>query len=307
MITLRHLKIFIVVADCKKMSEAAKLLYISQPTVSQNIIELEKEYGIKLFERHPKELLITKEGQVLYQYANAIIKNLDDMTTAINNAAHIESLRFGATLTIGSTILCSLLDEFKKEYPDMQLHVEVNNTQAIEQKLMSNEIEVALVEGIIKNNDIHVESVINDCLVLFCSIHHPFAKRDYIELKELQNENIILREKGSGTREMFENYMFVHHLPIHSTWECNSFSAIKQAVIHNYGVSIMSARMLQEDVDKKLVKIVPIKDCSWKRHFYLCYRKNKEISFVLEKFMEKVRTYSTYGILCPYEERPKNT
>ncbi len=301
MSSLRHLKIFLVVAECKTMSEAARLLFISQPTVSQSIQELEKEYGIRLFERTPRELTITKEGLVLYKYASSVLHTLDEMDHAVKESANIESIRFGATMTIGDTILGSLLDEFKKNYPHIGFQIEIDNTKNIERKLMTNEIEVALVEGIIKNNDIKVEPVINDCLVLCCSSRHPFAKRSCVELKELANENFILREKGSGTREMFENYMFMHQLKIRSNWNCKSFSAVKQAVIHNYGLTVISARMVQKEVDKGSLCIIPVEGCFWKRHFYLCLRTNREITPTLEKFIEKIRTYSSYGIACPYE------
>lgn len=302
MVTLRHLKIFVAVADTKKMSEAAEKLYISQPTVSQTILELEKFYQIKLFERYPKELRITKAGCVFLEYANHIIKSFDDLNEVMIETHSYPSLRVGGTLTVGNCILCQILDEVKEVNPAMDLMIHINNTKIIETKLLQNELDVAIVEGNICREEIIKYPIIKDCLVLICSKNHAFAKRDFVPKEELAKESFILREKGSGTRELFENFMHINQIPLTVQWECNSFSAIKQAVIHNYGLAVLSARLIREELEKGELHIVPVKDCKWKRFFYLCYHKNKAITKQMQCFHDIAASYSSYGISCPLEE-----
>lgn len=303
MITIRHLKIFIAVAETKKMSIAAEHLYISQPTVSQTISELEQYYNTKLFERYPKELYITNAGSVLLEYANHVVKSFDNLNETMLKSEYNNTLRIGGTLTVGNCILCQILDELKLVNPKIDVSVQIDNTKTIENMLLQNELDVAIVEGNITKKEIITKPIIKDCLVLICSKNHAFAKESFVSKELLSQENFILREKGSGTRELFENFMFVNQLSLNIKWESSSSSAIKQAVMHNYGLSVISARLIRKELENNDLCIVHIKDCMWKRFFYLCYHRNKTITKQIENFNKIASSYSIYGISCPIEEK----
>lgn len=302
LISIRHLKTFIAVAETKKMKEAAEKLYISQPTVSQTISELEQYYNVKLFERYPKELYITKAGTDLLSCASQIVKAFDDLDEIMKNTGKNYPLRIGATLTVGSSILCQILDEVRRALPNIDVSVHVDNTKTIEQKLLRNELDAAIVEGIIDRKEILTTPIIKDCLVLICAKEHPFAQRNSVPLEELGKEAFILREDGSGTREMFVNFMYSHQIPLKIKWEVNSSSAIKQAVMQNFGLAVISARLVREELEREELCIVQVKDCLWKRFFYLCYHRNKAITEQLSCFNKIAASYSAYGIACPLEE-----
>lgn len=173
MATLKQLKTFIAVAEYRKMNEAAKHLYISQPTVSQMICDLENEYQTKLFERLPKELKITQSGLLLLESAREIVASHEHLEQSMKNANARRPLRIGATLTIGNTLMGTLVENLLIQHPDIDAKVYVNNTQIIEHRMIHNELDIALVEGIIIHQEIITEPVIEDTLCIICGKSIP--------------------------------------------------------------------------------------------------------------------------------------
>lgn len=289
MISLRHLTIFRAVAECRRMSEAARQLYISQPTVSQTISEIEAEYNVQLFERNPKELRITPAGRIFQEYADSVLDRLDSLDHAMRGSAFKLPLRVGATVTVGSTILSTLLTELKEANPLIDLFVTVDNTSVMEQMLLHNDLDIALVEGVISRDEITTEPVIADTMVLICGTKHPFAERTSVSLEELRGEDFILRERGSGTRAMFVNLAAKHQIPINIKWECCSGTAIREAVIHNHGLSFLSYRCVREDCRAGLLHAVKLENCRLTRSFFLAYHKNKTITPQMDDFIKIIR------------------
>ncbi len=167
-------------------------------------------------------------------------------------------LKIGATLTIGNTLISELITLLNQEYPDIDVSVYIDNTRLLEHRMMHNELDLALVEGIILRKEIHTEPVFHDHLEIICGLDHPFAQKSSIQIEDLANQNFIMRERGSGTRAIFENLMHTHHVPFITKWECCSSSAIIDAVRHNLGLGIMSYRCVKKYDQKGEVKICPV-------------------------------------------------
>ncbi len=292
MATLKQLKTFIAVAEYKKMSEAAKKLYISQPTVSQVISDLENEYHAKLFNRVSKQLEITPAGTLLLSHAREITAVSEQLEQSMKYVNSLRPLRIGATITIGNILMSSIVEQLIKTYPDIDATVIVNNTKIIEQKLLHDELDIAMAEGIIVHQDIITKPVMEDSLCLICGKNHPFASRNSITMEDLRNQNFILREKGSGTRAIFENIMLAHHIPYVVKWECSGRCAIIDAVRHNLGLGILSQQCAAEYVDKGEVASCLIEDVSMKRYFYLCHNQNRAITSQMRDFTNVVISMS---------------
>ena len=301
LITIRHLKIFLTVAETRNMSEAAARLYVSQPTVSQTIGELEKMYKARLFERYPKELFLTEAGRTLRAQALLAVEAFDRLDEVMKGEGERPSLRIGATLTVGSTVLCSILDELRSVRPNVDLSVRVDNTRTIETLLLQNELDAAIVEGIIRREEILSSPIISDCLILVCAPDHPFAARKSVEAEELAGQPFILREQGSGTRALFESFMARRRLPLSAKWECSSATAIKQAVMRGYGLSVLSARLVSGELSRGELCRVNVEGCVWQRSFLLCCHRNKVISDTLRRFLDIAASFSSYGAPCPME------
>ncbi len=295
--TIRHLRIFIEVADTGKMSAAASKLYISQPTVSQAIKELEEYYGMLLFERLSKKLYITEKGKKLLSYARNVVKQFDDMEEMIFETGYVEKIRIGATMTVGECLLSQILNSFKKANPEVEIYSYINNTKIIEEKLLKSELDVAIVEGRVKSQDLISIPEIKDFLVLICSMSHPFAKRETVKLSELSQESFAMREEGSGTRELFERFMADKGISIKTTWEANSSQAIKSAVIENQSLAVISVRLLEEEIRRGQVYVIQNTGSEWDRYFSIVYHKNKMITEEIKSLIEIVEDYKYTNIL----------
>lgn len=302
MLTIRHYKIFKTVCECENMSEAAKQLYISQPTISQTILEMEKHYGVKLFDRYPKKLYITTQGKYLLDFVNPLIYSFDNVNELSLHHMSRYKIKVGSTYTVSACILNDIIDASKIRNDSLDFYVSVDNTQMIEQKLLNNDLDFAIVDGIIKSKDIITMPIADDCLVLVCGSDHPFAKEDYVPLEALNNQDFILREEGSGTRKLFEIEMYNKNVQYNIKWECSSLDAVKTAVIHNQGLAIISARLIREELEQNKLFVVNVNECMWQRDIYLCYHKSKTMSPEFKPFMDAAIAYHIEGVKCPIAE-----
>lgn len=295
MATLKQLQTFIAVAEYKKMSEAARQLYISQPTVSQIISDLEQEYQARFFERSPKELKITPAGLVLLNDARQIIAIHEHLEQSMRTINSQRLLRIGATLTIGNTLMGTLAENLLQQHPDIDMTVYVDNTKTIEHKLLHNELDIALAEGIITRQEIITKPVLEDTLCLICGSKHPFAAKTSVCIDDLRHQTFIMREPGSGTRAIFENIMLTHHIPFVTKWECSSRSAIIDAVRHNMGLGVLSGRCIGEFVEKGEIFSCILENVSMKRYFYLCHNQCHPFTSQMRDFADTVTSLSAQG------------
>lgn len=291
MATLRQLKTFIAAAEYKKMSEAAKQLYISQPTVSQIISDLEKEYQVSLFERYPRELKLTTAGELFFHSAKEIVETYEKLEKNMKSVIQQRCLKIGATLTIGNTLMAELMENLDKLYPDINAYVLVDNTKHLEEKMIHNELDVALVEGIITREEIVTIPVMVDTLYLICGKKHPFAEKKTVTIEELRGQSFIIREKGSGTRAALEDIMNRYHIPFQIAWECNGGKAIVDAVRHNLGLGFISERCVSEYIEKGEIFRIPVEGISTKRFFYFCYNRNQVVNSQMEDLLHVVHMH----------------
>lgn len=284
--TLRHLKIFITVADCGSMTNASEKLYIAQPTVSQAISELESYYGVKLFDRLSRRLYITETGKQFLSYARHIITLLDEMDQMMKNPDKCGVLKIGASLTIGACLLPALVKEFSQMYPSLKLQAVVKNTKDIEGLIVKNLIDFAIVEGIVHNTDMISSEFMDDELVLVCGKSHSLYGEKEISLKSLNKLEFIVREPGSGTRELFENIMAANDIEWQLLWECNGSDGIKSAAVSGAGVAVISKLLVESEVTAKDLHIIKVKGIEFKRKFNIIYHRNKYLTDSMKDFFE---------------------
>ncbi|WP_077367120.1 LysR family transcriptional regulator [Anaerosalibacter sp. Marseille-P3206] len=283
---IRHLRIFITVVDTGSMTKAAEELFIAQPSVSQTIKEIEEYYNIKLFERLSKKLYITEKGKEFLSYARHIVTLFDEMEKSIRQTDKNSLLRIGASITVGTYVLGKLTRQFLDDYPNIDIESVIDNTTIIEEMVLKNELDFGIVEGPIHSKDIVSKAFMDDELILICGDKHPFREKPYITLKELSKANFILRESGSGTRELFENIMLSKGLDLTIKCVSNSSEAIKNAVISNLGVSVISKMAVDSELKSKKLFHIKIDNIELKRKFNIIYHKNKYISKEIEEFWD---------------------
>ncbi|HEY8344526.1 MAG TPA: LysR family transcriptional regulator [Bacillota bacterium] len=284
----RHLKIFITVCEEKNMTKAAKKLFISQPSVSQAIAEMEEYYQVRLFERLSRKIYLTKAGEDLLSYAYHLVALNQKMEEAVRKNGRRQTVVLGATVTIGTYVLPGLLFKLKEYRDRLEIKTVVENTKLIEGGILSSRLDLGLVEGEINSVDLEVKPFCEDELVLICHKDHPLAQKNTITLQDLQDQPFFVREEGSGSRALFLNAMKKRGVPVKIQGEFNNTEGIKLATLHNLGLGVVSKLSLSRH-DHDLV-ILPVADLSLTRLFSLVYHKNKYISRELARLMEYIET-----------------
>lgn len=300
--TIRHLRIFVAVAETGKMSAAAERCFITQPTVSQAIRELENHYQVTLFDRLSKKLYITEAGKQLLTYAQKVLSQFDILENNMEDFHRNDQLRIGATITVGACLLSSVLNDMKALHPGLRTYACVANTSLIEKKLLNSELDVALVEGIITSPDLISIPVVDDFLVLAIAHEHPLAKKKQIHVQELSQYDFVMREKGSGTRKLFEDYLIKNQVSCRIAWEATCLDAFKSAILYNGCISAISVRLVEQEILSGQIHVIRNMESDWDRSFYLVYHKDKFFSepmhslefimhrFKCPKFLENMET-----------------
>lgn len=299
MLTIRHYKIFKAVAEYENMSEAAKQLFVSQPTISQTILEIEKHYNVKLFERFPKKLYITEAGKHLLSFVNPLLYAFDNVNELSLQQMSRYKIRVGSTYTVSTYLLNEVMNQCNQTTDTLDFYIHIDNTHKIEEQLLLNELDFALVDGVIKSSDIISMPIAEDCLILVCGSKHPFAHRKRVRLEELNNQDFILREEESGTRKLFEAQMASKKINFTVKWASSSINAIKNAVIDNQGLAIISARLIKDELENGKLFIVKNKECIWRRDVCLCYHKSKTLAPEFRPFIDTAIAYQRIGVQCP--------
>lgn len=284
--TIRSLEIFVKVAECGKMSEVARNMYITQSSVSQAISEIEKEYGVKLFDRISKKLYLTEAGKKLLGYGRHLLAVNEEMNDCMKHCAKNIRIRVGATVTVGTCVISPIMLELYKVNPLIEPEVFVEDTRLIAKKLLNSELDIAIVEGKIKHPDIVTKSIINDNLVLICSYKHEFYKRDSIEVSELSNQPLIMRELGSGTRAQLEKQLKELKIPMNIRWSCYNSEAILRAVVDNFGIAVISELLIEDYLKKHLLWDCDIEGINLHRTFDIAYHRSKFFTENISAFFD---------------------
>ena len=289
--TIRHLQVFIAVAETGTMSEAATRLYISQPTVSQTIRELEEEGEVRLFERLGKRLHITDAGVQLLAHARKVLEAFKSLERSFTKGGLQESIRVGGTMTIGTCLMAMIMQDFHGKYPDIETFSYIGNTRIIEDKLLRSELDVALVEGQVTHPSLVTIPMIDDCLLLACSLDHPFAKKKELRVEDLEGQPFVMREKGSGTRELFENFLRSYHVDIQVKWEASCPETIRSAIFDCGCMACISARLLERDIREQRLHVFAHSAHGWDRSFSFVYHKDKVFSPAMLNLQKIIANY----------------
>lgn len=290
--TLRHMRIFLSICDngCNT-TRAAEELHIAQPAVSLAIKELEQYYGVMLFDRMGRRLKITEAGERLKEYARHICAMFDDMEKGMRNWDSFGVLRVGSSITIGSQFLPGYVKAFYKKYPGTQVRVSVAPSELLESKLMNNELDFALFEGLPGNSSLVAEPYMQDHLSVICPADGRFPQGACIPVEEFCRQDFLLREPGSGTREVFERVMRNAGVSVCPIWEAVSTTALINAVISGLGISVLPHRLVQEALQRGDVQEITVEGLDFKRRFYMIYHKEKYLTASAKAFLQLCRNY----------------
>ncbi|MBQ7333003.1 MAG: LysR family transcriptional regulator [Clostridia bacterium] len=282
--TIRHLKVFISVCETGNMTRAAKLLHIAQPAVSYTISELERLSSAKLFERVNQKLVISDFGKELLPKARAAVASFEEFERLAKRGASEESVKIGASITIGKTIIPKILSEIKELYPEASPFVSINSTKTISDSVATGKLDFALVEGIVDFPLLSSHELSGDKLIAACGKDFPAPKK--CSAKELAAFPLLLRESGGVSRELMENLFEKLSIPFSPFIESSSTDALLSAAKSGLGVVILPSALLEASITAGELREIEISDATLERKYYLIKHKAREFSKTAEKIYE---------------------
>ncbi|TMJ13930.1 MAG: LysR family transcriptional regulator [Bacillati bacterium ANGP1] len=288
-INLHQLKIFHTVARSSSFSRAAAELLISQPSVSIQVGELERQLGADLFELVGKSVRLTEAGRVLDDYAARILALIDEARGAVDELKGLRRgrLLLGATPTPGTYVLPPLLGRFKEQYPGIEIILHIKETRRIQEMLLAHELDLGILGGKVGFPDLESSVFLTDELVLVVAPSHRFAAAPAVRAADLAGEPFILRERGSGNREVVDDAL--HQAGVHVTpvFELEGAEMVKQAVAANLGISILWRCAVDLDVAAGRLRFVPVEGLEMKRAIRLVRRRD-HLSRAAQAFLEMI-------------------
>lgn len=284
--TIKHMKIFIQVYKIQNITQAAEILHMTQPAVSRAIQEIERHYGVSLFERMNRRLSVTESGKQFYAQALHIVEAFNDMEKEMQNWDKFGVLRIGSSVSIGNFLLPQIVSIFQNRNPNIKIQVKIANGNALQVLLLDNQIDIALIEGSVEELELHTESFNRDQLVLITSPGHPLLCEKELKLEDLIKYPMLLREKGSGVRTYLDDAFSVRGITLHPSWESTSTQAIVKAVHLGIGISFLPKILVNKDIEDGVVKTHEIADMELSRQHYIVWHKNKYLTTVAKQFIE---------------------
>ncbi len=285
---LHHLRVFHAVAKGGSFTQAAQELSITQPAVTIHIRELERYYGVRLFDRGGRRAKLTDVGQTLFEYSQRIFALAEEAEHALENASELRAGRLCilGSLTVGAYYLPPVISLFKGKFPEIQIALSVDNSQQVVERIAGLHEDVGFLSGPVRDERLLVRPFLEDELVLIVPSGHAWGGRRTVSLHELGEEPLILREPGSATRALLEERLSQEGIRPRVSMELGSNEAIKRAVEMGMGVSVLSGTIVRREEEAGLVRVIRIREKGLTRQFVIIIHRERQRSRLIGAFLE---------------------
>ncbi len=284
-LTLRQIRIFLSASKHMSFTRAAEELHISAPAISLQIKEMEDDMGVHLFTRENRKVALTSAGEYFLLYARRVSSTLNEANTMMERfrGTQFRHLKIGMVST-AEYFLPQMLAEFKKDYPNLQVRIEIRNRPQLIELLRDGEIDIALMGRPPKEIDTRVEPFASNPHVFIASPQNPLAGKLNVAAEALTEFEIIARELRSGTRAIMKNYFAEHNISPIVSMEMSSNEAIKQAVIANLGISFVSLHTIGQELASNKIALLDIQDTPIMRTWHVVALSKRNASQAAEAF-----------------------
>ena len=283
--TIRDLEIFIEVVRAKNMSNAAKNLKISQPTVSHAISQIENEYNVKLFDRISKKLYITDVGLRLYDFALNILEQFEDTVVFLQSSSTAHNINLGVSSNFSSQFLLEIINDYEKKKEDVSLRVYVDSREKIIEKLNSGIINLAIIDGDAGIEDNSAESFFEDEIFIISSKDSDIKDKEVLDAEDLRNKKFVLGDIDDNSKKMLLNFLRERGIPIDLKFICQNKDMVLNIVKNSDALSIgASSSFKDEDIVKHRLE-----DLYIKRTFYMVYHNDAFLKKDMKNFVNFVK------------------
>ena len=289
--SLRQIQIFAAIARQGSVSRACASLSLSQSAASTALGELERLYDVRLFDRVGKSLRLNALGEQLLPRAVELLDRASEVEDQLAGRAGLGPLHIGATLTIGNYLATLIVADFLRAHPESRIQLTVHNTAAIVDRVARHELDLGLIEGSFQHPDLVAENWLEDELCAFVTPAHPLAGKR-VGLKRRGREEWIVREAGSGTREVFDQACTRAGFAPRIRLELEHTEAIKRAVESGLGVGCISRLALREAFRRGSLVPLKVPELALKRNFRFLWRRDKYRTAAMGEFLAACRAMS---------------
>jgi DNA-binding transcriptional LysR family regulator len=296
---LYHLRVFQTVAEHEHITRASEELILSQPAVTKIIQSLEHETGLELIERRGRRIVLTHAGHVLHSYARRMFALEREMEESLAVLQDVEAgeIKLAANTTTGVYLLPPIVARYRMLYPQVTLHIDILNSHEIIEQTVNWTLDFGLVEGDPSTlpPGLHVDVFAHDELVLVVAPDHRWSALDELSPELLREEELLLREQGSGIREVIEHALLLHRVQVRPLFTLPDNEAIKQMVKSGVGAAIVSALAVQRElVSGDLVRI-QITGVDLRPQLSLVRRTDKQLSRAAQAFCALLQSADEMG------------
>jgi DNA-binding transcriptional LysR family regulator len=276
---MQQMEVLIALVDERSFSRAAQKIFLTQPSLTKHIKNLEDTVEAKVVIRKNTGVVLTSEGKILYDYARRIFKLVDEAREKITRVSEDESGSvFISASTIPATyILPSVLRALNENFGDIRCFIQMNDSEATINMVLDDQVEIGFIGKPCTNRKLVVDPVWKDRLVLVVPDGHPWQRKRSVTADDLSREPFIIREQGSATRATLENYLLsASRIPLSQfnvVAEMGSSEAVKEAIIAGLGTSIISIHAVKRELKSGALSEIPFENHAIERNFYLIYRK----------------------------------
>lgn len=300
----RRLHVFHTVAQLSSFTKAANRLHMTQPAVTFQVKQLEEQFNTRLFDRNHNRITLTEAGQTVFDFADKILNLYEEMENSVGELTGEMRgvLLVGASTTIGEYLLPRVLGAYRAAYPAMKVRMNVANTRDIVQQVENNTIDIGIVEGAVHNSNLAIRECQPDQLVAIFPHGHQLAAKERVTPAELLDYQFVLREEGSGTREVLADYIReggADPNKLDIVMELGSGESVKGAVESGLGISVVSQATVRKEAQLGTLEVRPL-DPALERAFSFVHQKQKFRSQAVERFYQFIQEQCKKG--DPWEE-----
>lgn len=283
--TLRHMRIFQKIYETQSVTRAAEALHMTQPAVTRALQELEKYYGLRLFERLNRHLTVTEAGRRMYDYALHLTETFDTMEKSLRDWERQGVLRVGASVSLGCSLLPQLARTFQEEHPGVEVRVRIANGELLRRDLLENRLDLALLEGEENGADLMLTPFAAGEMALIVPPGHPLARAGGATLAQAAAYPLLLRETGSATRRFLDQLLMSRGLAVQPVWESASTQALLSAVREGLGITLVPWALARQTVLRGEAERCPVTDAELIRRRYVAWHPSKYVTGTMRAFV----------------------
>lgn len=287
---IRQLKTLIAINNVGGFAQAAELLGYTQPTLTAHIQALEKELGVKVFDRLGHRIRLTREGEHFITYAERILKLVDEAIDSMSEKATCGKLIIGASETFSVIRLPSLLKEFRVKHPAIEIELKFGDINKFYSDLKNNVIDLSVIlTDKVPYPNLHTELLCPEPMSVITSVNHPLTQRSSIDISDFRTEDFIVTQEGCAYRTFIETLLGENEITPRSFMKVKNIEAIKQFVISGLGIAILPKIYVEKEVSANLLAELPWSGPEFGMYTQVVYHKDKWLTPAMLNFLEITR------------------